>query len=76
MNRLTVKTETGACSKLECHQNGYEAKQQPMERFKIACNKLADYEDEAERREKGVMIAQKKNIHIQKTNQRQTFKDG
>ena len=43
--RLTVYTKTGCALKLDNPQNEIEARQQLMQKFKIACDKLAKFED-------------------------------
>lgn len=59
--RLTQWTENGASLILDNPQNAEEARAQLMEKFKFACNKLADLEDKIEQ---GTLIEQKtcKNI--------------
>ena len=49
MARLTIWTENGAALDLDNPQNEIEAKQQLMEKYKLAINKLAEYEDADER---------------------------
>ena len=43
--RLTVYTKTGWALKLDDPQNEIEARQQLMQKFRIACDKLAKFED-------------------------------
>lgn len=46
--RLTQWTENGASLILDNPQNANEARAQLMEKFKLACNKLAELEDKIE----------------------------
>lgn len=43
--RLTIYTKTGCALKLDDPQNEIEARQQLMQKFRIACDKLAKFED-------------------------------
>lgn len=45
MKRLTEKTKTGWALKLDDPQNNEEARKQLMDKFKLACAKLATFED-------------------------------
>lgn len=51
--RLTQWTENGASLILDNPQNENEAREQLMQKFKLACNKLAELEDKIEQ---GLMI--------------------
>ena len=46
--RFTQWTESGASLILENPQNAEEARTQLMKKFKLACNKLAEFEDDLE----------------------------
>ena len=46
--RLTQWTENGASLVLDNPKNAEEARTQLMEKFKLACNKLAEIEDKIE----------------------------
>jgi hypothetical protein len=46
--RFTQWTENGASLKLDNPQNNEEARKQLMEKFKLACNFLAELEDKIE----------------------------
>lgn len=48
MERFTQWTENGASLILDNPQNAEEARTQLMEKFKLACNKLAELEDKME----------------------------
>ena len=46
--RFTQWTENGASLKLDNPQNDEQARKQLMEKFKLACNRLAELEDKIE----------------------------
>jgi len=48
MERLTIKTPTGAALKLNSPQTEQEAREMLMAAYKVAVEKLADYEDAEE----------------------------